>query len=112
MQGINNTAQILITVLPIVAIVALTILLFFFLLWRHRETMCLIKMNNYKEHIFNYKVFSLLAGIILSAVGLVLTIVFLFASKNMYSLLGGLIPLVLGIGLLIFYTIIKNKKDF
>lgn len=112
MQRISTVAQILITVLPIVAVVTLGVLLFFFMLWRHREIMCLIKMNNYTPHIFNFKVFSLLAGIVLTAIGLVLSFVFFLAGRNVYSLLGGLIPLALGIGLLTFYVIIKKNKDF
>lgn len=112
MERISTAAQILITILPIVAVVSVSVLLFFFLLWRHREVMCRIKANNYTHHIFNFKVFSLLCGILLAAVGAVLTAVFFVATKNVYALLGGLIPLALGIGLLIFYAVIKNNKDF
>lgn len=111
MQKVSTVAQILITILPIVAVVMISLLLFFFLLWRHREIMCMIKMNSYMHKVFNFKVFSLLAGILLTCVGSVLTIVFLFASKNPYSRLGGLIPLALGIGFLIFYIVIRNNKD-
>lgn len=112
MNKITETAQILITVLPIVAVSTVSVLLFFYLLWRHREIMCRIHTNQYSAHIFNYKVFALLTGILLIAVGSVLTVVFIIASKNAYALLGGLIPLALGIGLLIFYRVIKNNKDF
>ncbi|MEL3908644.1 MAG: hypothetical protein P1P64_06490 [Treponemataceae bacterium] len=111
MEKVNSAAQILITVLPIVAVVSVSILVFFFLLWRHREIMCQIKTNTYNPSVLNLKVFSLFTGILLCAVGLVLTIIFIIATKNIYALLGGLIPLALGIGLLIFYNISKKNKD-
>jgi len=112
MERMYPPAQVLIAILPIVAVVSVSVLLFFFLLWRHREIMCRIKANDSSLHVFNFKVFSLLCGILLTALGVVLTPIFLFSLKNVYSLLGGLIPLSLGIGLLLFYKAVKNNKDF
>lgn len=73
--------------------------------------MCQIKTNTYSRYVFNLKVFSLFTGILLCAVGVVLTVVFIIATKNVYALLGGLIPLALGIGLLFFYHVTKKNKD-
>ncbi|MBQ7613278.1 MAG: hypothetical protein IJU92_09495 [Spirochaetaceae bacterium] len=112
MGYISEAAQVLISILPIVAIIVISVLIFFFLLWRHREIMCQIKTNTYTKHIFNYKVFSLLTGILLTSVGAVLSIVFIIVGKNPYTVLGGLIPLALGIGLLIFYEVIKKNPKF
>lgn len=110
MERVSKVAQILITILPIVAVVMVSILVFFFLLWRHREVMCLIKMDRYVKNVFNLKVFSLFTGILLTCIGCVLIVVFLVANINVYALLGGLIPLAIGIGLLIFYFVSKENE--
>ena len=62
-----------------------------------------VKTGNYKPSKFNLKIFSLLLGILLTGVGLVLTLFFALMNGLSYQVLGGLIPLALGICLLIFY---------
>ncbi|PIE97411.1 MAG: hypothetical protein CR988_08015 [Treponema sp.] len=104
-------AQILIAILPIVAVVLGTVLVFFVFLWKHNEIMCQIKTGIYRPVHFNIKAFSLLVGILLTSVGLVLSIVFLTIEGTGYVLLGGFIPLSLGIGMLIFFAII-NRNEF
>jgi hypothetical protein len=53
--------------------------------------------------------FSLLAGLLLTCVGLVLTALFVAIEGLSYSLFGGVIPLALGIGLLVFYGVRSRK---
>ncbi|NLK45706.1 MAG: hypothetical protein GX297_03525 [Treponema sp.] len=96
------TAQVIVALIPIVGIVISGIIIFFYLLWHHRQTMFQLRNNTYTPQNINMKNFSLIAGLLLSAVGLVLTVLFCMIDGLSYSLLGGLLPLALGIGLLIY----------
>ena len=51
------------------------------------------------------KIFSLFTGLILCGVGLILTIMFYVIQGLSYSLLGGLVPLVIGLCLILFYKL-------
>lgn len=96
-------AQVILAIVPIVGIVIGGILIFFYLLWRHRQITLQVKTGNYKPSKFNLKIFSLLLGILLTGVGLVLTSFFALMNGLSYQVLGGLIPFTLGICLLNFY---------
>ena len=103
METAPVAAQVILAIVPIVGIVIGGILVFFYLLWRHRQISLQLKTGNYKPSKFNLKIFSLLLGILLTGVGLVLTLFFALMNGLSYQVLGGLIPLALGICLLIFY---------
>ena len=109
MTHTSTAAQVIIATIPIVGIVIGGTIVFFFLLWRHREIMLLIKTSAYAPVKFNWTLFSLLASLLLSLVGLVLTILFAVFDGVSYSLLGGAIPLSLGVGLLIYYIVVTKK---
>lgn len=102
-------AQIVIAVIPIVAIVMGSVVIFFYLLWSHKEKVLLIEREAYTPASIDLETFSLLAGILLSGVGIVLSILFIAKDGFGYSLLGGFIPLALGLGLLAFYGI-RNRR--
>jgi hypothetical protein len=78
---------------------------FFYILWSHRRKTLLIKAGHYTRPDFDILVFSLLAGLLLTSVGLALTIFLAIVAGASYGLLGGLIPLSMGAGLLVFYGI-------
>jgi hypothetical protein len=101
----SEAAQVIIAVIPIVGIVIGGIVIFFYLLWRHKQVALMIKSGNYKPPRFELQTFSLLAGTLLLGIGVVLTIMFLFIDGLSYSLLGGLIPLAMGIGLVVYYRL-------
>ncbi|MGL4981440.1 MAG: hypothetical protein ACRC4W_01045 [Treponemataceae bacterium] len=103
----SPAAQVIIAVIPIVGIVIGGIVMFFYILWRHKQVSLLIKNNMYNPTQFNLKMFSLLVGLLLVAVGVVLTPLFLILEKVSYTLLGGLIPFSLGIGMIVFYKLYK-----
>jgi RsiW-degrading membrane proteinase PrsW (M82 family) len=105
MRETTAASQVIISIVPIVGIVMGCMVVFFYVLWGHRERMLMIERGQYEPKPFQLEVFSLLAGILLSFLGLVLTIVFILVSPAGYALLGGLIPLSLGIGLLAFYLL-------
>ncbi|MDE5899220.1 MAG: hypothetical protein K2H09_08175 [Treponemataceae bacterium] len=105
----SPAAQVIIAIVPIVGIFVGGVTVFFYLLWRHHEIKLQLKTGVFVQRKFDLKSFSLLAGLLLSGVGLTLALVFLLISGFSYALLGGLIPAVLGIGLLVFY---KINPDF
>jgi hypothetical protein len=111
MEGIPSTAaQIIISIIPIVGIFMGSVVVFFYLLWNHRRRTLLIKAGQYKRPDFDLLSFSLLTGLLLSSVGLALTIFLAVALGVNFGLLGGIIPLSVGIGLLIFYGIRRGDR--
>lgn len=105
----SHSAQVIIALIPIVGIAIGGTILFFYLLWAHHETKLRIRMGTYNKTEFGLKTFSLLGGILLVGIGTILTLLFALIDGLSYLLLGGLVPLVVGIGLLVFY---KVNPDF
>ena len=103
--------QIIIAVIPIVGIVMGSVLVFFYFLWRHKQIMLQIKTNTYIRPTVNIRLFCLLLGIMLTVIGCVLFGLFYFIAGPGYILLGGLIPLALGISLPLFYTIPRRREN-
>lgn len=111
MESVPSTAaQIIVTIIPIVGIVMGSAVIFFYLLWDHKQKMLLIEKGLYQKSGFDLLSFSLLAGILLTAVGSVLTAFFALIEGMSYSLLAGVIPLVIGVCFLIFFGI-KKRMD-
>lgn len=96
-------AQVIVSVIPIVGIVMGAVVVFFYLLWRHREIVRQIQAGLYKRPVFDLYLFSVLTGYLLTGSGLVLSVLFACIEGISYTLLGGLIPFALGAGLLAFY---------
>ena len=103
--------QIIIAVIPIVGIVMGSVLIFFYFLWRHRQIMLQIRTNTYIRPAVNIRLFCLLLGIMLTVIGSVLFGLFYFIAGAGYILLGGLIPLSLGISLILFYVITYRSRN-
>ncbi len=110
---LTPSAQVIVSLIPIVGIAFGAVIIFFALLWKHRETKQRILAGTYTSHSYNWKPFFLLTGLILIGVGLVLSIMFLFMKGFSFMLLGGLIPLVIGLAFIIFYkaNIFKTQPD-
>ena len=98
-------AQVIIAVIPIVGIMMGTVVVFFYLLWAHRRRTLMIRAGNYSRPEFDLFSFSLLAGLLLSSVGLSLTVFLAVMTGPTYGLLGGIIPLSTGVGLLAYHVI-------
>lgn len=111
MATASVAAQVVISVIPIVAIVMGCVVIFFYLLWSHREKVLLIRNGAYSPAIVDLNTYALLAGLLLTCVGLVLSILFLAIDGFSFSLLGGLIPFALGVGLLVFYGVRSRKAS-
>jgi hypothetical protein len=106
----SAAAQVIISVIPIVGIVMGSIVIFFYLLWNHRRKTLLIKAGQYNRPVFDLRSFSLLSGLLLSSVGIALTVLLSIIEGVSYGLLGGIIPLAMGIGLLAYYVIMHGEK--
>ena len=109
-QPSSSAAQIIISVIPIVGIVMGSVVVFFYLLWNHKRRTLLIKAGQYQRPDFDLLSFSLLAGLLLSTVGLAMTVFLAIALGVNFGLLGGIIPLAVGTGLLIYYGIRRHDR--
>ncbi len=103
-------AQVMITIIPIVGIVMGSAIAFFYLLWHHKRTVLLIQSGRYERPNFDLLSFCLLAGVLLSSVGLSLTVFLWLLEGFGYAPLGGLIPLSVGIGLLAYYGVRRGER--
>jgi hypothetical protein len=101
----SSAAQIIVAIIPIVGIVMGSMVVFFYLLWNHRRKMLLIKAGQYTKPEFDLLSFSLLTGLLLSCVGIGLTVFLAVVLGPNYGLLGGIIPLAIGVGLLLYFVI-------
>lgn len=106
----SSAAQVMITVIPIVAIVMGSIVAFFFFLWRHQERMRLIESGMEPASKFDVEAFSLIAGLVSTGVGFVLSLFFVAIDGLTYALLGGLIPLAVGLSFLAFHLLRRNES--
>ena len=109
-QNSSSAAQVIIAIIPIVGIVMGSVVIFFYLLWNHKRRTLLIKAGQFLRPEFDLLAFSLLAGLLLSAVGLALTVFLVIALGVSFGLLGGIIPLAVGTGLLVYYGIKHNDR--
>jgi len=107
----SAAAQVLVTLIPIVGIVAGTTIAFFYLLWNHRRKVRLIEQGIAPRTEFDIDGFALLTGLLATTVGTSLVAFYLLMQDFSYALLGGLIPLAVGIGLLLFYRIRRGQTE-
>jgi len=111
MNEISATAQVIISIIPIVGIVMGSVVVFFYLLWNHRRRTLLIQAGHYARPDFNLLSFSLLSGLLLTSVGVAVTALLIIMEGAFYGLLGGIIPLAMGGGLLAYYGIKRRDKE-
>ena len=101
----STAAHVVIAVIPIVGIVMGSVIVFFYLLWQHREKMKMIERGIRPTGVFDLEVFSLLTGLLAGVLGVLLTVFFLASPAGPFAVLGGLIPLGVGVALLAFFMI-------
>jgi hypothetical protein len=106
----TSAAQVIIAIIPIVGIVMGSVVIFFYFLWNHRQRTLLIKSGQYNRPNFDLYSFSLLSGLLLSSVGISLTVFLSILEGASYGLLGGIIPLSMGVGLLTYYVIKRIER--
>jgi hypothetical protein len=100
--------EVIISIIPLSGVVLGAVIIFFYLLWSHRRQMFLIETKQYTPVSFNIQMFSLITGLLLSSVGLCLTLFFVLFSGLALYLLCGLVPLSMGIALLVFFALSKR----
>jgi hypothetical protein len=109
-MALPSAVQIIVAIIPIVAIVMGTVVAFFYLLWDHREKVRLIERGLYEARRIDLDTFCLLAGLLLLSIGAVLSVLFIVIEGASYTLLGGLIPFAAGISLLVFF-LLRRARD-
>lgn len=110
-QITSPAAQVIFALIPIVGITIGGIVIFFALLWIHHETKQRIKSGEKAQPKFNYRAATLLIGLLLTGIGAMLSIFFALLDGISPALLGGLIPLTIGICLLLFYRLYDWQND-
>ncbi|HNI97414.1 MAG TPA: hypothetical protein PL169_15190 [Leptospiraceae bacterium] len=106
-QGSSNSHKIVLFLVPIFGIVFGSTLLFFLLLFWHKQRMELIRTGQYKPWQLDLRVFSFFLGLLLTFVGAGLSLVFITVLGKSLAILGGLIPFAIGLSLLSFYKLQK-----
>jgi hypothetical protein len=109
-ETLSSAAQVIISTIPIVGIVMGSVVVFFYLLWNHKRRTLLIKAGHYRPPEFDLMSFALLAGLLLGILGLALTVFLAIAIGINFGLLGGIIPLSIGAGLLLYYGIKRGER--
>ena len=107
----SKTAQVIVTIIPIVGIVMGSVVIFFYLYWNHRQKVMMIERNLLSKGDFDIDLFSIFTGLLLTGVGAVLVLFFILKEGFGYTLLSGLIPLAIGLSLIIFFIIrVRSRK--
>jgi len=106
----SAAAQVIVTVIPIVGIVMGSIVIFFYLLWNHKQKIFMIEKGLYRRPDIDIDSFSLFAGLILTGIGLCLASFYLIKEGITYGMLSGLIPLSIGISLIVFFRVHNNME--
>lgn len=99
----SDSYKVVIYLVPIFGIVFGCTLLFFVFYWWYKQRIELIRSGLYKPSEFNLRAYSFFLGLLLTFTGLVLSIVFIIVLGKSTAVLGGLVPLAVGLSLLTFY---------
>lgn len=103
-------AQVLIAVLPLVAVILLAVLSFFFFLWDYRMKRFIIEKGQ-RPVPRNIDDKLLLLGIVALFVGVGLLIFFSLYNGLSNTLLGGIIPVTAGLGIVTHYVIMHGRRN-
>ena len=113
-ENVVPAAQVIMSLFPMIGSIMATFLLFFYILWNHKQKVMLIRQGIYSPSTLDFLNICLLSGILLTVLGIVLTVFFISIKRRDYTLLLGLLPFSIGLSLLIYYKIAsknKNKKE-
>ncbi len=103
----SNSYKIVLYLVPIFGIVFGSGFLFSLFYWWHRQRLEMIRSNLYKPVQFNLRLYSFFLGLLLTFTGFVLSLVFIMVLGKSLAMLGGLLPLAVGLSLLTFYKFEK-----
>jgi hypothetical protein len=100
---------VIIAIVPLVSVIVLGILTFFFMMWDHQKRLLIIqKGGTPPSRKIEEKLF--LLGIVSLFIGIGLTIFFIIYNGISPSLLGGIIPTTAGLGIITAYVIIYRNR--
>ena len=104
---LSPAAQVIVALIPIVGISFGAILIFFFMLWHHRENKLRILKGDevHEQKRLDLGTYTLLIGLCLTGCGAVLSLMFFLIDGLSWAALGGLLPLSLGLMLLAFHKL-------
>jgi hypothetical protein len=95
---------------PISAIIGFSLVLCIFISLYHKKVMAMIEKGNYTQKPIRWDLICLLLGIILVFVGPGISLTTsAFFGMRLWTIASGLIPLLVGIALLIFYRLLKKQ---
>jgi hypothetical protein len=103
----SNSYKIVLYLVPIFGIVFGSGFLFSLFYWWHKQRLEMIRSNLYKPVQFNLRLYSFFLGLLLTFTGFVLSLVFIMVLGKSLAMLGGLLPLAVGLSLLTFYKFEK-----
>ena len=107
----SHTADVILSIVPMIAVVFGSVLVFFVLLYNYRLRKEKIRQQIPTESALEHLRFiSLLAGCLSFSAGVPLALFFVFTNPMNPGILGGLIPLCAGIGLISFYYLSQRKS--
>jgi hypothetical protein len=105
--SLRPSAQVLIASIPLVALVLLSVLTFFFILWDYKRARLIIERGGTPvPRRIDEKL--LLIGIVALFVGVGLLVFFALKTGLSDSLLGGIIPTMTGLGIITYYALIHR----
>jgi drug/metabolite transporter (DMT)-like permease len=108
--ALRPSAQVLIASLPLVAVVLLAILSFFFILWDYKRKRLIIERGGIPvPRKIDEKL--LLIGIVALFVGVGLLVFFALKTGLSDALLGGIIPTTAGLGIITYYGLVQRKRS-
>jgi len=107
--SMSPAAQVLIAALPMVAVVLLAVLAFFFMYWDHQKNRIIIERGE-RPTPRNIDDKILLLGIVSLFVGVGLLIFFALHNGLSNALLGGIIPAMTGLGIITHYVITRRDR--
>jgi drug/metabolite transporter (DMT)-like permease len=108
--ALRPSAQVLIASLPLVAVVLLAILSFFFILWDYKRKRLIIERGGTPvPRKIDEKL--LLIGIVALFVGVGLLVFFALKTGLSDALLGGIIPTTAGLGIITYYGLVQRKRS-
>ncbi len=103
----SNGYKIVLFLVPIFGIVFGSVLISVIAYFWYKQRLELIRAGLYKSSGFNFRVYSFFVGLVLSFTGIALLIVFILVLGNSLAMLGGVIPLAIGLSLLTYYKMQK-----
>jgi hypothetical protein len=103
----NSNYKIVLYLVPIFGIVFVCGLLFAIFYWWHSQKIELIRANLYKPSHFDLRAYSFFLGLLLTFTGFTLSVVFIVVLGKTMAMLGGLLPLAIGLSLLTYYKLGK-----